>query len=142
MRKKTKIVWRVIGIVFGVILIAGGIVLLSNLGFLKSLNRAQKGDERLRQGTADFEYVERHLTKEQMLEDFDYMYTVLCKTSLVTADTERIYGVDYDEIYNRYRERVENCKDEYEFEAIMVAFTAKMPGKHVSICPSTNNIYA
>lgn len=139
-RRRAKKVWRVIGIVFGVLILAGGIFLLANLSFLKAVLRMQKGDERLSQGTTDFEYVERHLTKEQMLEDFDYLYTVLCKTSFATEETERVFGVDYDEIYKRYRTRVENCKDEYEFEAIMVAFMAKLPGKHLSISPSTNNL--
>lgn len=76
------------------------------------------------------EYEERHLTKEQMLSDFEYLYDHLYTNSLVKDQAEKYLDFDYDKIYEEYKERISNCEDEYEFYANLVSLNAKLPGGH------------
>ena len=75
-------------------------------------------------------YTEMHLTNEQMLTDFQYMYDTFYTNSFVKDQADRYLGLDYAAIYDDYRERVSNCKDDYEFFCLMMSLCAKLPGSH------------
>ena len=107
--------------IFGrVMLVIAGLILVLLLIFHRVIIDAAKiihGKNQFdKQG--EIEYHEVKLTKEQMLEDFDYLFNVVVNSSLHKNLAEQYYGVDYDEIYETYKARIENCKDEYEFVSI------------------------
>ena len=89
--------------------------------------------------TYEYEYQDITLSKEQMLEDFDYLFDVAVTNCLNKEYAEKYYKVDYDEIYDTFKKRIENCQDEYEFVATMIAFDAKLPGSHSYVRPPMND---
>ncbi|MCR5848177.1 MAG: hypothetical protein K6G75_08690 [Lachnospiraceae bacterium] len=78
----------------------------------------------------EYDYGEVHLTKEQMLTDFEYFYDHLYTDSLVREQAEKYLDIDYSALHDSYRERIEDCKDEFEFFSIMTSLNAKLPGAH------------
>ena len=86
------------------------------------------------------EYTEMHLTREQMLTDFEYFYDHLYTDSFVREEAERYLGLDYAKIHDEYEERISNCKDEYEFYCLMMSLSAKLPGAHNCIQAPTNTV--
>ena len=124
--------------IFGrVMLVIAGLILVLLLIFHRVIIDAAKiihGKNQFdKQG--EIEYHEVKLTKEQMLEDFDYLFNVVVYSSLHKNLAEQYYGVDYDEIYETYKARIENCKDEYEFTSVMISLDQKLPGGHNFMFP-------
>ncbi len=96
-------------------------------------HQVEKGDKGLT-------YSEIHLTKEQMLSDYDYLYQNACVDTLIKDEAEKYLDLDYDEVYEDFRRRIENCSDEYEFLAVMMSFMSRMPGAHNGISPPSNDL--
>ena len=129
---KKNIVKRVLIIVFGLI------ILLAILLYkpVSDIVKAANFDRPVK--TYKYEYQDVTLSKEQMLEDFDYLFDVAVTNCLNKEYAEKYYKVDYDEIYETFKKRIENCQDEYEFVATMIAFDAKLPGSHSYVRPPMN----
>ena len=70
------------------------------------------------------------LTMEQKLEDLDYMYEIVCLGNPNKEYLEQLYGISYDDIYNRYRQLVIDSKTDYEYFSIMACFLGVLPGQH------------
>ena len=70
------------------------------------------------------------LTKEQRLEDFEYYFNATVRSNLTRELAEQYFDVDYDEIYETYKERIENSKDDYEFICHMISLGGRVPGGH------------
>ncbi len=127
---RRKIVGRVALVIGGlalVLLVAFHRLIIDGAQILHGKNQFD------RQG--EIAYQEVKLTKEQMQEDLDYLFDVTVNTSLHKDLAEQYYGVDYDEIYQTYKTRVENCEDEYEFVATMISLDQKVPGGHNFMFP-------
>ena len=134
---KKNIVKRVLIIVFGLI------ILLAILLYkpVSDIVKAANFDRPIK--TYKYEYQDITLSKEQMLEDFDYLFDVSVTNCLNKKYAEQYYKVDYDELYDTFKKRIENCQDEYEFVATMIAFDAKLPGSHSYVRPPMNeNFFA
>ena len=126
---KKNIVKRVLIIVFG------SIILLAILLYkpVSDIVKAANFDRPVK--TYKYEYQDITLSKEQMLEDFDYLFDVSVTNCLNKKYAEQYYKVDYDELYDTFKKRIENCQDEYEFVATMIAFDAKLQRE----CPEIIN---
>ncbi|MCR5249861.1 MAG: hypothetical protein K6E50_04580 [Lachnospiraceae bacterium] len=94
----------------------------------------------LEKGSEGLSYVPQSLSREQMLEDLDALYRNVCTESPVREQAEKYLKLDYDALYASYRSRIENCRDEYEFCALLTAFMAKLPGAHDSIKPPMDDM--
>ena len=113
-KRRLKIFGRIMLVIAGVILIALIICHRLIIDVVKIYHGKNNFD---RQG--EIEYQEVTLSKEEMLEDFDYLFNLVVNTSLHKDLAEQYYGIDYDELYKTYRARVEACNDEYEFVSVM-----------------------
>ena len=89
---------------------------------------------------ASLEYTEMHLTHEQMLSDFEYMYDHFYTNSFVKDQADRYLDLDYAALYDEYKERVADCKDDYEFFCLMMSLSAKLPGSHNFVHAPTTNV--
>ncbi len=145
MSKTKKFSWRKffkrLGLVLLVIL---GILLILFIIFHKlifdGLYLLEKDSEYTDPTTV--EYPEMHLTTEQMLADFDYYYDHLYTDSFVKDQAERYLDLDYAQLYDTYKERISNCKDEYEFFCLLTSLQAKLPGLHNYLQPPTDDVSA
>ena len=86
------------------------------------------------------EYPEMHLTTEQMLADYEYFYDHLYTDSLVREQAEKYLDLDYAALYDTYKERISNCKDDYEFFCLLSSLQAKLPGSHNYLQPPTDDV--
>lgn len=84
------------------------------------------------------------LTNEQMLEDFDYLYSTLEENYPYFGTLKRMYGVDLKEEYEKSRKLVSECKTDAEFYYIVDKFTetANMVGHLSAISPMNYSWYA
>ena len=136
MKKKSSFK-RIIAIILGLIIVLG-IVLFKPV---TDIIKAATFDRPIK--TYKYEYQDITLSKELMLEDFDYLFDVSVTNCLNKKYAEQYYKVDYDELYDTFKKRIENCQDEYEFVATMIAFDAKLPGSHSYVRPPMNeNFFA
>lgn len=129
-KRRLKIFGRIMLIIAGIILVLLLVfhrMIIDAVKILHGKNRFEKQGE--------IEYNEVKLTKAQMIEDLDFLFDVTVNTSLHKDLAEQYYGVDYDEIYETYKERIENCKDEYEFVSTMISLDQKLPGGHNFMFP-------
>ena len=97
-------------------------------------------DHQVKKGEKGLTYSEIHLTKEQMLSDYDYLYKNACTDTLSKDEAEKYLDLDYDEVYENFRSRIENCSDEYEFVAVMFSLMSRMPGVHNDFSPPSNDL--
>ncbi|SCW50845.1 Peptidase family S41 [Ruminococcaceae bacterium YRB3002] len=74
--------------------------------------------------------VDTTLTVEQKLRDLEYMYDIACLQNPRKEMFEEVYGISYEDIYNRYREYVKNTESEYEYLGYLTSFLAVLPGEH------------
>lgn len=100
------------------------------------------GLDALDKGSEGMTYTERTLTTEQMLKDFDFLYDTAVTNSLTTAQWEKYLKIDYEELYNTFRPRIESCTDEYEFLAVMTSFMTRLPGGHNFLAAPTDQLKA
>ena len=134
-KRRLKIFGRIMLIIAGIILVLLLVfhrMIIDAVKILHGKNRFEKQGE--------IEYNEVKLTKAQMIEDLDYLFDVTVNTSLHKDLAEQYYGVDYDEIYETYKERIENCKDEYEFVSILASLHPKLPGGHNFLIPPRDRL--
>lgn len=136
--KGLKIFLWVIGIIFALLLI---LFIIFHRNILAGL-RIIGGMNALTAGSEGMTYTERLLTKEQMLSDFDYLYKVAVTDSKVREQYEKYFRLDYNDVYNTFRPRIENCKDEFEFFSVMLSFMARLPGAHNVLYAPTNDLGA
>ncbi|GFI61031.1 protease inhibitor [Clostridiales bacterium] len=83
------------------------------------------------------------LTKEQMLQDFDYLYKTLEENYPFIDVIKRMYNVDLKAEYENSRKLVEACKTDAEFFTIIDRFTSKaqMAGHLSEITPMNYDWY-
>ena len=74
--------------------------------------------------------VDTKLTTEQKQKDFDYMYNIVCLENPRKELFEEAYGINYEDIYNKYHDLVVNSSSEFEFFSYMSCFLAVLPGEH------------
>ena len=129
-KRRLKIFGRVMLVIAGLVLVLLLIFHRVIIDAAKILHGKNKFDKQ-----GEIEYNEVKLTKAQMIEDLDYLFDVTVNTSLHKDLAEQYYGVDYDEIYEIYKARIENCKDEYEFVSTMISLDQKLPGGHNFMFP-------
>lgn len=108
------------------------------IGFFK----IRIGESALSKGADGLSYSEHTLTKEQRLTDFEYLYKNAVTDSPVREQAEKYLRADYDEIYKTFKARVGNCKDDYEFCAVMASFMARLPGAHNHLKPPSCDLSA
>ena len=131
MKKNTKFK-KIIIIVLAIVLVAG-------IAAIKPVTDIIKADR----NTKIFlsyrpECHDISLSKEQMLEDFEYLFNIAVTNAYTKKYAEQYYKVDYDEIYVTYKKKVEECKDEYEFVALMIDLDCRLPGSHSYVRPPMN----
>ena len=134
-KRRLKIFGRIMLVIAGLVLVLLLIFHRVIIDAAKILHGKNKFDKQ-----GEIEYQEVKLSKEQMLEDFNYLFDVTVNTSLHKDLAEQYYGVDYDEIYETYKERIENCKDEYEFVSILASLHPKLPGGHNFLIPPRDRL--
>lgn len=74
--------------------------------------------------------VDTTLTMDQRLSDFDYMYDIVCLQNPNKEYLEKQFGLSYQDIYDRYREKVLETKDEYDYYSLLTSFLSVLPGQH------------
>ena len=140
-KRRFKKFLKVVGIIFAsIIALLLILVFIFNrivFGFIDMLVKSDRLDT-----YSCSEYEERHLTKEQMLSDYEYLYDHLYTNSLVKDQAEKYLDFDYEKLHEEYKERISNCEDEYEFYSLLVSFNAKMPGGHSFVSAPQEHIYS
>lgn len=134
---------KVLKVILWVVMIIAFLLLIACIIFYRHIYATYRilvGTNTLNQGSAGITYTEHTLTKEQMLSDFEYLYRNTCTDSLVAEQHEKYLKLDLKEIHDTYKARVENCKDEYEFFALLTSFMAKLPGGHNAVKLPTDNL--
>lgn len=133
--KKKKIIFRILmGVlsVFLIAIIAYGIIVgpvLFEIGF-HFVGSAFSTDER----------IDVTMTEEERLEDLACLYEVAVADNPHREEFERLYDIDFDEMYAKYQEYVRACQNDYEFYCICFAFLSDMPSGHTGMClPSYGN---
>lgn len=126
-------------IIVGAVLITGLIVSVQ-LHLFTGL-RMEIGASILQQGSAGLTYTEHHLTKEQMLADFEYLFRHACTDSLAAEQHLKYLKIDAAELHDTYKARIEKCNDEFDFLAVMASLMARLPGEHNLIYTPTDNLY-
>ena len=134
--KANKIIGRILLVLSVVVIILIAVFHNWVFGFI----RIEYGKFQLKKRDSGLTYTERHMTKEQMLTDFDYLYQNACIDTLIREEAEKYLKLDYDEVYSTYRKRIEGCADEYEFLSVMMSFMARMPGVHNVMCPPWDDL--
>ena len=125
-KRRLKIFGRIMLAIAGVIVIA--LIICHKL--IIDTARSYIGYTTISNPVKESELREITLTKEQMLEDFEFYYSASVRKNLTTELAEQYFDVDYDEIYETYKARIENSRDEYEFICHMIALGGKVPGGH------------
>lgn len=82
-----------------------------------------------------------NLTKQQKLQDIDYLYKIVKENYPYIHVLKRMYNVDLEQEYKTARKQTENCKTDAEFYTIIEQFTRKanMVGHLSTISPFDYN---
>lgn len=85
----------------------------------------------------EFKDVDISMTGEERLADFEkaYEYAVLSNQS--TPEFEKLYGIDYSEMYEEYRGYVSECNDEFDYYYVLCSFLRSFPSGHTALLEQT-----
>lgn len=73
------------------------------------------------------------LTKEEMVEDFDFYFNTLESNYPFFEVLKREDGINFLGNYSEYRSRVENCKTDKDFIEVMNRISSELKNSHVVI---------
>ncbi|MBQ3841593.1 MAG: hypothetical protein II820_02755 [Ruminiclostridium sp.] len=134
---------RVLKVLLWIVMVLAALALILFIIFHRWLFAALRisgGVDALNKGSEGMTYTERSMTTEQMLTDFDFLYKTVVTDSLTTPQWEKYLKIDYNELYDTFRPRIENCKDEFEFYSVMTSFMARLPGGHTFLHAPTDDM--
>ncbi len=123
--KEVRIVLAVIFAVF-LLIAATGIVFLGSIGLFDNIH----GNYIQNKTYENTEYTE--LTKEQRIEDFEYLWNMAETSLLYLKDMKDLYGYDVLDNKEFYRNEVENCESDIQFYALIHGLLNDIPGCHLS----------
>ena len=78
------------------------------------------------QTLSDKEKCWMNITPAQYLEDYDMLYQQLTENYPYFGVAQRKYGVDINQQYKHYRERIINCKNDNDFRSLIRAFVSEI----------------
>ena len=126
-----KIILKILGTILVIILVILLILAavfprkaLWSAKFVKNMTFLHNND------SSKYNTVDATLTMEQRLSDFDYMYDRVCLQNPEKEYLEQQFGISYEEIYDRYRQKVLETTDEYEYYSLLTCFLSLLPGQH------------
>lgn len=124
-----KKVFKVIG---NILIIIIGILLILFIIFHKQMLLVKDYYDKAAFIDSDTGYttVDTTLTMEQRLSDLDYMYDMVCLQNPNKEYLEQQFRLSYQDVYDRYREKVLETKDEYEYYSLLTCFLSVLPGQH------------
>ncbi|WP_373470458.1 hypothetical protein [Candidatus Endomicrobiellum cubanum] len=67
-----------------------------------------------------------HLNNKKILDDFDYLYTVLKQNSPLVCVAER-NGLNFDNQYKKYREKISRSNNNFEQITLIYEFSKLLP---------------
>lgn len=109
------------GILF-ITLFAIGTYHFSN--FAEAVNKIPTSEEYIKNYTAE-NYI--GITNKQMLEDYEYLWKILKENYPYFGVAKRM-GIDTDKIYKDYKEKIKNCKNDFEYYNLIKYFTREWKG--------------
>ncbi len=87
-----------------------------------------------------------HLDKNQMIKDFNILYETIAKNLMPEERNVKEYGFDFAANYEKYRNEILACNNEFEFYAVMTGILSDVPSCHTQIispeyCQADYNIF-
>lgn len=73
------------------------------------------------------------MTEEERLEDLEYLYEIAVLGNSNKEEFEKLYGIDFEEVYAKYQDYVKSCQSDYEFFCICFSFLSDMPSGHTKM---------
>lgn len=80
------------------------------------------------------ECVMEELDSSQKMEDFNTFYTVIVESVPQLDESSKIYGINFKERYEYYREEIERTDNNFEFYCVMEAIGEEIPSFHTELC--------
>ena len=68
------------------------------------------------------EIVFPYFTKKQILADYNYMFRMMDRSYPHFGTVQREYGIERDEVYNEFRERIENLEEPILLDEVVALF--------------------
>ncbi len=119
--KKVRIVLNTISVIFSILLVTS-VLFLGSIGYFDTI-RGERIQNRSYEKT---EYTE--LTKEQRIEDFEYLWNMAETSLLYLKDMKDLYGYNVLDNKDFYRNEVENCENDIQFYAVINGLLNDIPG--------------
>lgn len=123
--KKVRIVLNTISVIFSILLVTS-VLFLGSMGYFDTI-RGERIQNRSYEKT---EYTE--LTREQRIEDFEYLWNMAETSLLYLKDMKDLYGYNVLDNKDFYRNEVENCENDIQFYAVINGLLNDIPGCHLS----------
>ncbi len=80
------------------------------------------------------EYVIEELDSSQKLEDFDAFYTTIVESVPFLDESAKLYGINFKERYEYYRDEIVKTENNFEFYCVMEAIGEEIPSFHTELC--------
>lgn len=74
-----------------------------------------------------------NLTQQEKLEDFESFYNVIASSMPMIYDYEKLYGYNFENRKEYYKEMIKNTKNDYQFYCVMDAILEEIPSFHTDL---------
>lgn len=80
-----------------------------------------------------YDFVDISITDEQKLEDLEYLYKYAFVETHNYEAKQELYGINYDELYEEYKELIVNTKNEFEYFTLLECFINNYGSGHAQL---------
>lgn len=79
------------------------------------------------------------MTAEERLADFEKVYEYAVLSNPQTPEYAKLYGIDFEEMYEEYKEYIKEAESPYDYIFTLYAYTQSIPSGHTYIIPPGPN---
>ncbi len=88
-----------------------------------------------------YDIIDISMTTKERLDDFAALYEYAVKSNPSTPEYEKLYGIDFEEMYKDYQNLIANCQDDFDYVYLLYCFLETNPSGHAYVTvPSPQSI--
>lgn len=88
-----------------------------------------------------YDIIDISMTPKERLDDFAALYEYAVQSNLSTPEYEKLYGIDFEDMYKEYQNLIVNCQDDFDYVYLLYCFLETNPSGHAYVTiPSPQSI--
>lgn len=80
-----------------------------------------------------YDIIDISMTPKERLDDFAAVYEYAVLSNPSTPEYEKLYGIDFEEMYEEYQNLIVNCEDDFDYFFLVFSFLQTNPSGHAYI---------